>query len=299
MGQFDHPNIIRLEGVVTKSRPVMIITEFMENGALDSFLRVRRRGAVPAVGQPQDLGCRLCCPILTLCLLFPIAAKRRAVHGDPAGGDAQRNCSWDEVPCRDELCPPRSGSQEHPGQQQPSVQSVRLRALALPARRHVRPHLHQLLGTYLASCSSNPTSLLMIPYHHGRGSAPLARALGLRAAWVGAQRAGPPLVSSCCFPSISREGSTAQLLPRLGRLTFLVLIPFFIILFFFLSLPPFYEFSVSLVSKAPFFSVLTVPYRGVRWNQGDITRQCLRCINPCQQAGEAVSGVMDEQTRRL
>lgn len=40
MGQFDHPNIIRLEGVVTKSRPVMILTEFMENCALDSFLRV-------------------------------------------------------------------------------------------------------------------------------------------------------------------------------------------------------------------------------------------------------------------
>uniref|UniRef100_UPI000A2BFBF0 Ephrin type-B receptor 1 n=1 Tax=Homo sapiens TaxID=9606 RepID=UPI000A2BFBF0 len=39
MGQFDHRNIIRLEGVVTKSRPVMIITEFMENCALDSFLR--------------------------------------------------------------------------------------------------------------------------------------------------------------------------------------------------------------------------------------------------------------------
>ncbi|XP_023674784.1 ephrin type-B receptor 1-B isoform X1 [Paramormyrops kingsleyae] len=39
MGQFEHPNIIRLEGVVTKSRPVMIVTEFMENGALDSFLR--------------------------------------------------------------------------------------------------------------------------------------------------------------------------------------------------------------------------------------------------------------------
>ena len=41
MGQFDQPNIIRLEGVVTKSRPTMIITEFMENGALDSFLRVK------------------------------------------------------------------------------------------------------------------------------------------------------------------------------------------------------------------------------------------------------------------
>ncbi|XP_041427764.1 ephrin type-B receptor 2 isoform X3 [Xenopus laevis] len=40
MGQFDHPNVIHLEGVVTKSSPVMIITEFMENGSLDSFLRV-------------------------------------------------------------------------------------------------------------------------------------------------------------------------------------------------------------------------------------------------------------------
>uniref|UniRef100_A0A8C2JBB6 receptor protein-tyrosine kinase n=1 Tax=Cyprinus carpio TaxID=7962 RepID=A0A8C2JBB6_CYPCA len=39
MGQFDHPNVIHLEGVVTKSSPVMIITEFMENGSLDSFLR--------------------------------------------------------------------------------------------------------------------------------------------------------------------------------------------------------------------------------------------------------------------
>ncbi|XP_072370013.1 ephrin type-A receptor 6 isoform X2 [Scyliorhinus torazame] len=39
MGQFDHPNIVRLEGVVTKSRPVMIVVEYMENGSLDSFLR--------------------------------------------------------------------------------------------------------------------------------------------------------------------------------------------------------------------------------------------------------------------
>lgn len=40
MGQFQHPNIIHLEGVITASCPVMILTEFMENGALDSFLRV-------------------------------------------------------------------------------------------------------------------------------------------------------------------------------------------------------------------------------------------------------------------
>ncbi|XP_056149266.1 ephrin type-A receptor 4-A-like [Lampris incognitus] len=39
MGQFEHPNIIRLEGVVTRCKPLMIITEYMENGSLDTFLR--------------------------------------------------------------------------------------------------------------------------------------------------------------------------------------------------------------------------------------------------------------------
>ncbi|XP_022258075.1 ephrin type-A receptor 4-A-like isoform X2 [Limulus polyphemus] len=39
MGQFDHPNVIFLQGVVTKSNPVMIITEYMDNGSLDTFLR--------------------------------------------------------------------------------------------------------------------------------------------------------------------------------------------------------------------------------------------------------------------
>ncbi|XP_011845327.1 PREDICTED: ephrin type-B receptor 6 [Mandrillus leucophaeus] len=41
LGQFQHPNILRLEGVVTKSRPLMVLTEFMELGPLDSFLRQR------------------------------------------------------------------------------------------------------------------------------------------------------------------------------------------------------------------------------------------------------------------
>ncbi len=40
MGQFYNPNVIYLEGVVTKSNPIMIVTEFMENGSLDTFLRV-------------------------------------------------------------------------------------------------------------------------------------------------------------------------------------------------------------------------------------------------------------------
>lgn len=39
MGQFDDPNVIHLEGVVTRSQPAMIITEYMANGSLDSFLR--------------------------------------------------------------------------------------------------------------------------------------------------------------------------------------------------------------------------------------------------------------------
>lgn len=41
MGQFDDPNVIFLEGVVTKWNPIMIVTELMENGSLDIFLRVR------------------------------------------------------------------------------------------------------------------------------------------------------------------------------------------------------------------------------------------------------------------
>lgn len=40
MGQFDDPNVIYLEGVVIKSNPIMIVTEYMENGSLDTFLRV-------------------------------------------------------------------------------------------------------------------------------------------------------------------------------------------------------------------------------------------------------------------
>ncbi|XP_074977095.1 ephrin type-A receptor 8 isoform X3 [Caretta caretta] len=39
MAQFDHPNVIHLEGVVTRSKLVMIVTEYMENGSLDSFLQ--------------------------------------------------------------------------------------------------------------------------------------------------------------------------------------------------------------------------------------------------------------------
>lgn len=39
MGQFSHPNVIRLIGVVTSAEPVMIVAEYMANGSLDQFLR--------------------------------------------------------------------------------------------------------------------------------------------------------------------------------------------------------------------------------------------------------------------
>uniref|UniRef100_A0A674NUD7 receptor protein-tyrosine kinase n=1 Tax=Takifugu rubripes TaxID=31033 RepID=A0A674NUD7_TAKRU len=46
MGQFSHPNIIRLEGVVTKFKHIMIVTEYMDNGALDTYLK-GRDGEIP------------------------------------------------------------------------------------------------------------------------------------------------------------------------------------------------------------------------------------------------------------
>ena len=46
MGQFEHPNVIFLQGMVTKATPVVIITEYMENGSLEHCLN----GSGRAVG---------------------------------------------------------------------------------------------------------------------------------------------------------------------------------------------------------------------------------------------------------
>ncbi|XP_046850077.1 ephrin type-B receptor 2-like isoform X2 [Xenia sp. Carnegie-2017] len=40
MAQFDHPNVVRMEGVITKSTPRMIIIEYMANGSLDNYLQI-------------------------------------------------------------------------------------------------------------------------------------------------------------------------------------------------------------------------------------------------------------------
>lgn len=46
MGQFEHENVIKLLGVVTKSEPVMIVTEYMLNGSLDQFLKKNDNGSI-------------------------------------------------------------------------------------------------------------------------------------------------------------------------------------------------------------------------------------------------------------
>ncbi|XP_028394329.1 ephrin type-B receptor 3-like [Dendronephthya gigantea] len=39
MAQFDNPNVVKMEGVVTKSKPRMIVIEYMSNGSLDHYLK--------------------------------------------------------------------------------------------------------------------------------------------------------------------------------------------------------------------------------------------------------------------
>ena len=58
-------------------------------------------------------------------LYFP-AEERRSLHCDPAGRHLARNCIRYEVPVRHELRSPWPGGSQHPGQQQPGVQGVRL-----------------------------------------------------------------------------------------------------------------------------------------------------------------------------
>uniref|UniRef100_A0A2K5K291 Ephrin type-A receptor 10 n=1 Tax=Colobus angolensis palliatus TaxID=336983 RepID=A0A2K5K291_COLAP len=53
LGQFDHSHIVRLEGVVTRGSTLMIVTEYMNHGALDGFLR-RHEGQLVA-GQLMGL----------------------------------------------------------------------------------------------------------------------------------------------------------------------------------------------------------------------------------------------------
>lgn len=39
MKQFNHPNLVKLYGVCSREEPLYIVTEYMKNGALESYLR--------------------------------------------------------------------------------------------------------------------------------------------------------------------------------------------------------------------------------------------------------------------
>ncbi|XP_067050046.1 ephrin type-B receptor 1-like isoform X2 [Acropora muricata] len=59
MGQFNHPNVIRLVGVVTQSCPMMILTEFLESGSLDHFLKTRKGQltTIELLGMARGVAC--------------------------------------------------------------------------------------------------------------------------------------------------------------------------------------------------------------------------------------------------
>ena len=55
LSQLEHPNVVRLEALVSRSEPAMIVTELLENGPLDSYLRVGSpRPFISAPDPPTD-----------------------------------------------------------------------------------------------------------------------------------------------------------------------------------------------------------------------------------------------------
>lgn len=146
LGQFDHPNVLKLEGVITRTPPERIVTEFMENGPLDSFLRVRQQRwlAVANVGISN-----------VIYLIFKQShglppGERGSVQRSAAGRDAQRHRGRDAVPRREKLRPSGSSGSKRAGQLQPGLQSVRL----WPVQTNERPgpqhtHIHRLAGMEL------------------------------------------------------------------------------------------------------------------------------------------------------
>lgn len=41
MGQFNHPNVVKLYGIISRIDPVMIVMEYLEKGSLDRHLQVK------------------------------------------------------------------------------------------------------------------------------------------------------------------------------------------------------------------------------------------------------------------
>uniref|UniRef100_A0A3B5MNE8 receptor protein-tyrosine kinase n=1 Tax=Xiphophorus couchianus TaxID=32473 RepID=A0A3B5MNE8_9TELE len=89
LGQFDHPNVLKLEGVVTRTPPERIITEFMENGPLDGFLRENEGqfSVLQLVGMLRGVGAGM-----------RYLSERNFVHRDLAARNVLVNsnlvCKW-------------------------------------------------------------------------------------------------------------------------------------------------------------------------------------------------------------
>ncbi|XP_010605993.1 ephrin type-B receptor 6 isoform X5 [Fukomys damarensis] len=109
LGQFQHPNILRLEGVVTKSRPFMVLTELMELGPLDSFLRC-------------VLGSMSRFLILELTSAPCPSAARRPLQQPAACGHAARSGRCHAVLGQLRLCAPSTHCPKCAGEQPPGVQ---------------------------------------------------------------------------------------------------------------------------------------------------------------------------------
>ena len=91
MGQFNDENVIYLEGVVTKHHPIMIVTEYMDNGSLDAYLRVGRE-------REEDL--------LETDILIITEQRRYHMSGRSAiDTDAVWHCIWNEIFGRYEIRP--------------------------------------------------------------------------------------------------------------------------------------------------------------------------------------------------
>lgn len=88
MKRFDHKNVVRLLGVVTKTEPVCTVMEFMLYGDLKNYLLARRHLAAGAAGEAEVSAARLTSMALDAARGLSYLAQLRYVHRDVAA----RNC---------------------------------------------------------------------------------------------------------------------------------------------------------------------------------------------------------------
>ncbi|CAI8014456.1 Ephrin type-B receptor 3, partial [Geodia barretti] len=82
LGQFQHPNIVRLHGVVTVNDPVMILLELMKKGDLKNYLKtLRPAGEMVVQPQMKQRLLRFCTEVA---LGLEYLAKKSFIHRDIA-----------------------------------------------------------------------------------------------------------------------------------------------------------------------------------------------------------------------